>query len=52
MPFHTFLEPFERTTFLRFESQLKSSNGLVLPLLTDQAQNMFKNLHFWIKFCK
>ena len=32
--FLTFLEPFERTTFLRFESRLKSSNCLVLPLLT------------------
>ena len=40
--FRSFLEPFERTTFLRFESQLKSSNCLVLPLLTGQAQSTFK----------
>ena len=50
--FRTFLEPFEITAFLRFESQLKSYNCLVLLLLTGQAQNAFKILHFGVKFCK
>ena len=50
--FGMLLEPFERTTFLRFESQLKSSNCLFLLLLAGQAQNTFKILHFWLQFCK
>ena len=43
--FHTFSEPFERTKFLMFESQLKKS------LTLRQVQNTFKILHFGVKFC-
>ena len=45
--FRTFSEPFERTKFVMFESQLKKS----LPLLQGQVQNTFKILHFGAKFC-
>ena len=43
--FRTFSEPFERTKFLMFETQLKKS------LSSGQVQNTFKNLHFGVKFC-
>ena len=45
--FCTFSEPFERTKFLRFESQLNES----VFLLTGQVQNTFKILNFGVKFC-
>ena len=48
--FCTFLEPFEITKFLRFESQLKKSNFRVFPLLTDQVQNLFKMLSLGLNF--
>ena len=45
--FRTFSEPFERTKFLRFESQLNKS-----PSFTpSQVQNTFKIFHFGVKFC-
>ena len=50
--FRKFLEPFERTEFLRFETQLKKSNCSVFPLLAYQVQNIFKMLHFLVKFFK
>ena len=42
-----FLEPFEITKLLRFESQLNCS---VFPLLTDQVHNMFKILNLGVEF--
>ena len=43
--FRTFSEPFERTKFFVFESQLKKF------LSSGQIQNTFKILHFGVKFC-
>ena len=45
-------EPFERTRFLRFESQWKKLNYPILLLLTILIYNTFKILHFGVKFCK
>ena len=47
MIFGTFSEPFERTKFLMFESQLKK----ITPFASGQVQNAFKILHFGVKFC-
>ena len=47
MIFGTFSEPFERTEFLMFESQLKK----ITPFASGQVQNAFKILHFGVKFC-
>ena len=43
--FRAFSEPFERTKFLRFESQLNKF------LSSGQVQNTFKTLHFGVKSC-
>ena len=45
--FRAFLETFERTKFLRFESQLSKS----LSLLQFKFKNTFKIVHFGVKFC-
>ena len=45
--FRTFSEPFERTKFLRFESQLNT----IPSFASSQAQHTFKILHFGVKFC-
>ena len=43
----TFSEPFERTKFLMFESQLKKS----LPLLQVKSKTRLKSCIFGFKFC-
>ena len=45
--FRTFSEPFERTKFLMFESQLKKS----LPLLQVKSKTRLKSCIFGVKFC-
>ena len=48
--FYTFLEPFEKTNFLAFESQLNKLNCFVFFLLVDQIQNTFKILNLGFNF--
>ena len=45
--FRTFSEPFERTKFLMFESQLKKS----LPLLQVKSKTRLKSCILEVKFC-
>ena len=42
----TFSEPFERTNFLRFESQLNKS----LPLLQAKSKTRLKSFILWLNF--
>ena len=48
--FRTYLQPFERTRFLTFESQSKKIVCSILLLLAIKVQNTFKILHYGKKF--
>ena len=48
--FRTFLEPFERTTLLRFESQLKSCNCLACLYLQVKPKTRLKSYIFGLNF--